>query len=202
VFSINTDKRLRIVFKLLQSFMPEQTINFLYSSSRAINAILWFLDKHSGTLSKLKLVKLVFFADKKHLRRYGRPIVGGRYYAMPHGPVSSELLTYINSMASPEAFPFALLGNDLSAKIPPDLGILSQSDIEILENVNNEYGHFHPLSLRNYTHLLPEWILNFGKKKEGFNRHPIPYEDFFDEKTDDVMLEIIRDEQEAWAELD
>ena len=68
------------------------TITFDYNQQKAFQVILWFLGRHGERLEKLKLVKLIFFADREHLHRYGRPIVGGRYVAMPLGPVASQCL--------------------------------------------------------------------------------------------------------------
>src|SRR6266487_1670953 len=41
-------------------------------------------------LNKLKALKLLFFADRYHLRKFGRPVSECAYFAMPHGPVASE----------------------------------------------------------------------------------------------------------------
>ncbi|MGD0679946.1 MAG: Panacea domain-containing protein, partial [Polyangiaceae bacterium] len=65
-------------------------IEFEYDEERARHATLWLLQEH-GTLDHIKLLKLVVLADVEHLKRYGRPIVGGEYFAMEHGPVASQL---------------------------------------------------------------------------------------------------------------
>lgn len=36
-----------------------------------------------------KVLKILFYADKAHLERYGRPVVGDRYIKMEYGPVGS-----------------------------------------------------------------------------------------------------------------
>src|SRR5437870_12880806 len=41
-------------------------------------------------LNKMKALKLLFFADRYHLRKYGRPVTDCAYFAMKHGPVASE----------------------------------------------------------------------------------------------------------------
>src|SRR5947208_15717034 len=41
-------------------------------------------------LNKMKALKLIFFADRYHLRKYGRPVSDCAYFAMKHGPVASE----------------------------------------------------------------------------------------------------------------
>src|SRR5437016_8911438 len=41
-------------------------------------------------LNKMKALKLLFFADRYHLRKYGRPLSDCAYFAMKNGPVGSE----------------------------------------------------------------------------------------------------------------
>jgi Antitoxin SocA-like, Panacea domain len=41
-------------------------------------------------LNKMKALKLLFFADRYHLRKYGRPVSECAYFATKHGPVASE----------------------------------------------------------------------------------------------------------------
>jgi len=176
-------------------------ISFLYDRNKATQAILWLLHKHGGTLSKLKLVKLLFWADKEHLIRYGRPIVGGQYYAMPHGPASSELLNHLNEATHKSFCPFILENNLVSSQRLADKEELSESDIEALNSINQRYGSFSWWTLRNLSHLLAEYINSWRRKPEGSRRHPIAYEDLFRHKKDKAMLGIICDDQEAWAGL-
>src|SRR5207244_13148242 len=41
-------------------------------------------------LNKMKALKLLFCADRYHLRKYGRPVSDCAYFAMRHGPVASQ----------------------------------------------------------------------------------------------------------------
>lgn len=178
-----------------------KNISFPYNRDKAIQAVLWLLGRHGGTLNKLKLVKLLFLADKEHLIRYGRPIVGGQYYAMPHGPASSQLLNHINEAAHKGVCPFVLKDNLVLSQTPADKDELSESDIKILDAINQQYGNVHWWALRNLTHLLAEYIKNWRRKQEGSKRHPIPYEDLFNTKKNKAILDIIHDDEEAWAGL-
>lgn len=54
-----------------------------------IEAIYYILSK-LGKMDKLKLLKLVYLADKYHLIYYGRTITNDDYYAMKHGPIASN----------------------------------------------------------------------------------------------------------------
>lgn len=178
-----------------------KNISFPYNRGKATQAVLWLLCKHGGTLNKLKLVKLLFLADKEHLIHYGRPIVGGQYYAMPHGPASSQLLNHINEATLKGLRPFLLENNLVSSQTSADKNELSESDIKVLDAIDQQYGNVYWWTLRNLTHLLAEYIKNWRRKQEGSKRHPIPYEDLFDHKRDKAILDIIHDDEEAWAGL-
>lgn len=179
---------------------PLSAIRFAYTQERAYNAILWLLHQHGGTLKKLKLVKLVFLADLEHLVRYGRPIVGGDYVAMPHGPVASSLLNDINSSGLNNP-PFRLISQyDVGAIASVDEDQLSESDMEVLREVNTQFGDMDQFKLRDLTHNYEAWKKNYLGNNSSY---PLPYEDFFLNIPDDrqEMLDIIRDRQEAWALL-
>ncbi|KJU85736.1 hypothetical protein MBAV_002070, partial [Candidatus Magnetobacterium bavaricum] len=56
--------------------------------STIIQAVFYILSK-IGSTDKLKLIKLIFLADKYHLINYGRTITNDSYLAMEYGPVGS-----------------------------------------------------------------------------------------------------------------
>jgi uncharacterized phage-associated protein len=180
--------------------MNRQTkpIRFKYEKARATQVILWFLLRH-GITDKLKLVKMVFFADREHLARYGRPIVGGAYYAMPHGPASSELLDYIENINNEKEPPFIVDKHKLYPHQQFNEDYLSESDIEVLEEIDKKYGKCDSWALRNLTHELKAYKKNYPEGES--TSVPLPYEDFFLDLADNGMLEIIREDQETLADL-
>ena len=62
---------------------------FSFSHRKATQALNFFARKAGGRINKMKALKLVYFADRYHLRKYGRPVVGDEYLAMNYGPVAS-----------------------------------------------------------------------------------------------------------------
>lgn len=172
-----------------------QPIQFQYDVNKARQAVLWLLHKHGGAMDKLKLIKLIFFADRAHLVRYGRPIVGGQYYAMDLGPVSSELKDDVDKATLTNELPFKTQGDyNLVAKGPADEDWLSESDLETLDEVYAKYGRIDSIKLGLMTHELKVWKNN--EPPQGGCK-PIPYEDFFEDNEDKTILEIIMDDQEA-----
>lgn len=175
---------------------PAKPISFPYDRDKATQSILWLLHRHGGSMDKLKLVKLVFYADREHLARYGRPIVGGSYVAMRHGPVSSELLDQINEAVPEASLPFVTQNYHILAQGPVDEDELSESDIKVLEDINSTYGCYDPFTLRNLTHQLRAWKQHYPDPNVNTS-YPLPYEAFFLDIKDNGILELVREDQEA-----
>jgi uncharacterized phage-associated protein len=179
--------------------MPNKIIKFQYDAEKAKQAVLWMLYKNNGSMDKLQLVKLFFLADREHLAKYGRPIIGGTYYTMKYGPVCSELKDAIDRFLDGSLVLDAKHRLVANEKTTTDW--LSESDLEVLDDIYKNYGHTDPFRLSDITHNL-EVYKKHWPPKEG-QRELIPYEDFFADLDDTAkkMLEIIHDEQDAWADF-
>ena len=71
-------------------------VRFSYDFEKALAAIVYIASSGIEDLTKYKICKLLFLADKYHLVRYGRPITGDRICAMEYGPVPSQTLNILN----------------------------------------------------------------------------------------------------------
>src|ERR1700733_11781409 len=78
-------------------FNLPMTVEFKFDFDKFLAVLEYLASKGVPELSKYKICKLMFLADKYHLVRYGRPIIGDRYCALPYGPVPSMSLNYINA---------------------------------------------------------------------------------------------------------
>jgi len=208
-------------------------IKFPYDRERAWQTILWFANAHGGSIDLLKLVKLIFYADREHLVRYGRPITGGIYRALPLGPVAVNVLDDLNaacgqaepavpvtpgfsrsgslgrthsvSFSSCSKVPFWRDDSDskhpkIAASAHVDESLLSESDFEVLEEINRRFGYVDPIRLSKMTHDTKAYKKNFkeGQVAKAFS---LPYEDFFlDFPTEKrKILTIIKEDAEARA---
>jgi hypothetical protein len=114
-------------------------IRYKFAAQKALAAIHWMIQQ-SPRIDLHKMLKAVYFADKAHLNKYGRPIFGARYRAMRFGPVPIE----IYEMAKCEPLWLAELGVDqfpwelssyrlkLTGNSAPDMSVLSETDMEEL----------------------------------------------------------------------
>jgi Protein of unknown function (DUF4065) len=140
-----------------------------------------------------RIGKLIFLGDFAHVGRYGRPIVGGRYCAMPHGPVPSEALGLMNGILKQDIDPiFWETGVETQfdirdgkypefiPKVKPNLECLSDSDVEMLDTVIAEYGRWNFGKLSNFVHRLPAYVRATEREPDSRNP-PMDYEEFFED---------------------
>lgn len=151
---------------------------------KRINAILFFAMKsHENKITRLRLMKLLWLADRIHLNRYGRFILKDTYYALPHGPVPSKTMDL--SENSVEDI-FTVRGYEIEAEDHFDPKYFSKSDLEVFEEVWERFGGLKESVLRDYSHFFPEWK-RFEKElgDETLSKsYPMVVDDFFIEPTD------------------
>ena len=122
---------------------------------KILNSILFFANKADNhTITRLKLMKLLWLSDRIHINKYGRFILRDTYYAMEHGPIPSKALNM--SQISIENFTH-IHERNIKALSNFDLRYFSKSDLEVMEFVWNNYGKYSATRLRNASHKFPEW---------------------------------------------
>lgn len=151
---------------------------FRFEATKAVEVIL-YIARHSSSSDFHHLSKILYFADKLHLEKYGRFICGDRYVAMEHGPVPSstyDLLKHSRAHSarlSPSDLAHAKRAFDLRPPYSieplrepePELDELSDSDIECLDHAIARYG---ALSFAELTELSHDEIWSSAAKN-----HPI-----------------------------
>ena len=138
-------------------------MNWRYREDRATQAAARFLKKRGGTMSYMKLLKLLYLADRLALLELGRPITFDRFYSMKHGPVLSRTLELMTEDPDPLApsywaeiiSPPSNYEVRLKGEAPHDQ--LSPAQEDIIDRVYAQYGHMHRFQIRDFTHTLPEW---------------------------------------------
>jgi len=127
----------------------------------------FFLSKVAESrMPLLKLMKLLYLADREAIREYGEPMSNDCAVAMPHGPVLSMTLDLVNgfTQSSPRGWSSYISDredNDVALARPVDdseLDELSPAECDILERIWKEYGGMSKWALRDWTHNnCPEW---------------------------------------------
>ncbi len=144
----------------------------------------------SGTLNRMKAVKLIYFADRYHLRRYGRPLTDDRYVAMKKGSVGSLAKdisggewAFLDEEAECYAKEFLSRNDEYHYRSlrPADLRVLSESDLEALDFAIKYFGHLDQWGLADLTHAYPEWKKHEQLASAPGVSVPMCYQDFFED---------------------
>lgn len=113
-------------------------------------------------MSKLKLLKLMYLAERRSLKHRGLPMICDRIVCMKHGPVLSETYNMIDYLSQKPGDRWQLTrpqhGRTVSLKSDKaQLDHLSKNDLRTIERVWGRFGHMSPWMLSRYTHTLPEY---------------------------------------------
>jgi uncharacterized phage-associated protein len=141
----------------------------LFNEKKAAQVAAFFLIQAKTPLEILKLMKLMYLAERGSFANYGEGMVGDRLVSMPHGPVLSITHNFMNGELTSSADGWDTWIADRAARMLTlsdtkaraqldDLLELSDADIQVLETTWQQFGRMTAWQLREYTHdHCPEW---------------------------------------------
>lgn len=137
----------------------------MFNERKAAQIAAYFIAKDGGRTHVLKLMKLMYLAEREAMNQYGYPLTFDYPVSMPQGPVLSYTLDCING-SSPqggweswvkdrEGHEVSVRKKNLSREL---LDELSDREVGVLKTVWKRFGHMDRWQLRDYTHKhLSEW---------------------------------------------
>lgn len=138
----------------------------MFNERKVAQIAAYLISKEGERMSHLKLMKLLYLADREAMSRYGAPLSGDQLVSMPHGPVLSMTLNLMDGDTESaengwEAWISDKENHELSTVRPvvrSDLDELSAADLDVIKTVWGQFGHMGKWEIRDYTHQhLPEW---------------------------------------------
>jgi uncharacterized phage-associated protein len=110
-----------------------------HSREKVRQAVAYIASKLPEHGNMYKVLKVMYFADKLHLKRYGRMIFGDRYVALKHGPVPRSAYRKISNErdgwngARPDPLYKVDPDNTIVPLLNPELEYFSESDIACID---------------------------------------------------------------------
>lgn len=174
---------------------------------KVANALIFFIDKKVYSLTKTKFIKMMFFADKLHLEKYGRSIFGDTYRKLPKGPVPTLTYSVIDSVAAescdnedvedlvngfseyisvsckPNKKGFAMTVFDKKSEFNEK--IFSKSEIEVLNVIADKYKDFTVNNIIDATHETEEFKktpMKFSISEEAMSGSNKDYVSFWEKE--------------------
>jgi uncharacterized phage-associated protein len=174
-----------------------------YREDKATQAAARLLQLAGGKLNHMKLVKLLYLADRQALLQFGRPITFDWYVSMQHGPVLSFTLDKINDSQPPDGTSYwhRFISErrdhevELLDTVPRDQ--LSPAEEQLLDAVWSEFGKMTQWELRDYSHSLPEWRDPKGSSLPIEIRDILVSEGFTDSEAAEVLDTLMAEEVAA-----
>jgi len=123
------------------------------------------LRREGGKMNYMKLLKLLYIADRKSLIEANKQISGDRLVAMDNGPLLSRAYDLLKEGKTQGAQGFwcehiATKRYEAVLKTDPGNGALSEADERRLNEVYNQLGGMDERELVSWTHNpenVPEW---------------------------------------------
>lgn len=81
---------------ICKTYLLGQIKDMVRDTRKIVQALNYIACSQLGhTVNCMKAYKLLWLADRYHLRHYGRTISGDVYYALPHGPVPMDAMNVV-----------------------------------------------------------------------------------------------------------
>lgn len=142
-----------------------------YNAKKGAQVVAYFASKNENKrIEVIKVVKLVYLADRESIRRFGFPILNEDRYSMRLGPVNSMTYSHIKGEYDLEKCGWAEYLQDREnhevSAVKRDgeeedcWDELSDAEIECLDSVWEKFGKMGKWDLVNWMHdsrNIPEW---------------------------------------------
>jgi len=154
----------------------------MFNQRKVAQMAAFLLQRGRGRMKYIKLLKLLYLADRESMKQHGYPISGDQYVSMDHGPVLSQTFNLIKGAGKPQEQGWshwivdeADYGVSLRHKASRDvLDELSDADLDVLREIYTRFGHMSPWRLVDYAHrYCREW------ENPNGSSIPIRYETIF-----------------------
>lgn len=161
---------------------------FTFNIDKLIHSVIFFVNQTApDKLGKVKLMKLLYYSDFRHMQEYGRPIIGDTYYKLENGPVPSFTLNLISEAETcvndqpdeedladtniyvqklKEAIHISVESyyGKRKLKFNPSIEfnskIFSKSDLTIMKKVADEFYHDNGKEISEKSHKEKGWELS------------------------------------------
>jgi uncharacterized phage-associated protein len=131
-----------------------------FEAEKVTEAAAFLLGLRGGRMHYIKLLKLLYIADREALGEWGIPISHDNYVSMDNGPVLSQTYNLVKDggrvWSEFISAPFDDYEIQLTAT-QPKRKKLSLAEENILQRVFERYGHMNRWDLVDLVHKFPEW---------------------------------------------
>ena len=170
-------------------------MTFRFHFERTLQASACLLRLDGKRMDYLRLLKLLYIADREWLAETGEPITGDRPCAMKLGPVPSNVYNLIKGVGSRAGeWDDYIHKQDYSVSLvkDPGRGELSNGVVEKLTEVTERFRQTDDWALSEKTHEFAEWSRHFSGGSS-----PIPWQDVLEAQGKAEMIPAVERDEAA-----
>lgn len=139
-------------------------MNIRFNETKATRAAAHLIKRRGQAyMSYMKLIKLLYLADREALLRWGSPITADIFYSTDRGPAPSRVHDIATEGAAPEEShswgehlqPHG--DHEIRTAADPSNGELSEPEVELLDETFTRHRNLSSWAIVDEAHELPEW---------------------------------------------
>jgi uncharacterized phage-associated protein len=148
-------------------------------------------------MSSLRLLKLLYIADRESLAEAGESITGDRAYAMEYGPVLTRVYGFIKGSGADAGRWDDFIHTDgyvVELVADPGRAELSRAIVDKLTDISERYRKHDEFALSDLTHGFPEWSNHYdGNGGSSL----IPWQEMLSAQNKAEMVEVVERDEKA-----
>jgi uncharacterized phage-associated protein len=172
-------------------------MNLRFHFERTLQASAYLLRLDGKRMAFLRLLKLLYIADREWLAETGESITGDRACAMKYGPVLSNVYDLIKGDGSKAGVWDDHIHKDGYVVVlvaDPGRGELSKGIVSKLTEVTERYRQLDDWELSERTHEFQEWTRHYSP--EG-GTAPIPWQEILEAQGKAAMISAVERDEAA-----
>lgn len=152
----------------------KEPVPFKLNQLKAIQTVAFLLKQKHKTMTDnyMRLLKLLYIADRESLKEKGRPITGDRFIAMKKGPTLSRLLDLAKQRSYNSSTwdkYIELNGFEITLVQDPGNDKLCRYEVDKLKDIWQRYQGCGEFDVAEITEEFPEWIQNKPEPPQKVN---------------------------------
>jgi uncharacterized phage-associated protein len=176
-------------------------MHFRFNFEKSLQATGVLLGLDGDRMEYMRLLKLLYIADREMLAETGAPITGDRAVAMKHGPVLSQVYDLIKGQSARAGewdHYVRSINHNVELRNVIDRGKLNKAEVEKLQRVTERYRDDNVWDICEKTHEFPEWERNYVASTST----TIPWEHVLEAQGKAHIVEAAEKEEELQRYLD
>ena len=144
---------------------------FPFQREKAIEMVL-YLAQRIDDPTVMKICKLMYFADKRHLDYWGKFLCGNDYVAMEHGPVPIDVYDMLDNARRWDRENFEVGERSVKPLRQANMDLISEATQQTLDWALGKYGAMQIGKLYDIAHGEEAWIS--ARRDKSSNRPGMP----------------------------